>query len=834
MLEEQVKYLNAAKDKSNFFYSTVKNYKETKDFKLNVSLNRKWKVESNKYWRYVLYQPDTLPLQGWKIHLSSTVQQAQKMLDVVIPFLVKEKISFKFVPNVEAVIYQNAKYADRSESGKFITIYPHDDKQFAFLLGRLKLLTDQFDLGPYILSDQNWQESNVYFRYGGFKAIYIQSKNGEKIPAIINPDGQKVVDERVPFYQKPNFVKNLAIFDKNTFPPEETFKPLRKYEIKEALHFSNAGGVYLAVKNGKKYILKEGRSAAGLDANGLDGFTRIEKEARILEKLSTIPAVVNYNDNFVAWRHNFLVEEYIDGELLEDFLPVSFPFLVSEKNKKEKYIRKAKNILIQLKNAINLIHEKGLALGDISLSNIILTNNGQVRLIDLESAEPINKKYNPGLTTVGFVSPNARTFGDADNFALMRIAYYLFLPIEPVTDIGPKIITKQKSWIEKYFGKEIIDFLKMFDLKKKSSKTIFVPKFLDVPNENMNVNNLSKFVLGLRNGILNNLNFNQLQLVPGVVSSDPVDWLNMEEGAMGVIWALYKNTGHINFRLENWIHEYTSQIIHIAKNTTKLGLFNGLSGIASILFKIGKKDVAEKLFELICKKVNLEMNDVSLDSGLSGIALAINNCCPDIAHKIYNTLIKRWNELQNIKDEDVGLLTGWAGVSYLAWKLGHKSKAEEILFKIIELTADSKNNFLIADNSRGFTRLIPYLENGVFGIALLLHEYIAKDSSLFGDCSILDRLKDSSFNYCTYMGTLISGYAGVIPLAYSFAKDGDFKLLDYSLSAMNLYLVGKENEIMIPGKFGYKLGLGYAYGSAGILTVLSNSEKDDDFYWLPL
>ena len=56
--------------------------------------------------------------------------------------------------------------------------------------------------------------------------------------------------------------------------------------MKSALHFSNAGGVYLALKDNKKVVLKEGRQQAGLDANQKDGFTRVKNEATILKKLN--------------------------------------------------------------------------------------------------------------------------------------------------------------------------------------------------------------------------------------------------------------------------------------------------------------------------------------------------------------------------------------------------------------------------------------------------------------------------------------------------------------------------------------------------------------------
>ncbi|MCD5467538.1 hypothetical protein LOB37_07610 [Lactobacillus delbrueckii subsp. bulgaricus] len=88
--------------------------------------------------------------------------------------------------------------------------------------------------------------------------------------------------------------------------------------------------------------------------------------------------------------------------------------------------------------------------------------------------------------------------------------------------------------------------------------------------------------------------------------------------------------------------------------------------------------------------------------------------------------------------------------------------------------------------------------------------------------------------YCTYMETLVSGYSGVLPLAKSLAGDGDYALLDYALAALNQYLVANNDEILAPGKYGYKLSLDFSTGSAGLLTLLKDLRQRDEFSWLPL
>ncbi|MDR0626556.1 MAG: hypothetical protein LBG11_04725, partial [Bifidobacteriaceae bacterium] len=77
-------------------------------------------------------------------------------------------MSFKYLPSLDALFNQNRKYAPRSSSGKFVTIYPADDDEFIDLLYELDRRLGDAD-GPYILSDVQFGHGPVYFRYGAFR-----------------------------------------------------------------------------------------------------------------------------------------------------------------------------------------------------------------------------------------------------------------------------------------------------------------------------------------------------------------------------------------------------------------------------------------------------------------------------------------------------------------------------------------------------------------------------------------------------------------------------------------------------------------------------------------
>ncbi|GAA0497621.1 hypothetical protein GCM10008986_25780 [Salinibacillus aidingensis] len=210
----------------------------------------------------------------------------------------------------------NSKNANRSSSGKFITIYLINDQNFLELLDLLVSETKEFEKGPYILNDKRWKNSNIFYRYGAFERIL--NEHGEH--CIRDEKGKLIEDQRTPFYQVPDFVKNFddyldSMNTSETAEKKEKSK-LQKYKIETALNYSNSGGLYLASKkkDNQKVIVKEARPNAGLDGRGNDALRRHQIERNALQKLSDVDGVVNLVEVFKEWEHRFLVEEFIEGQ----------------------------------------------------------------------------------------------------------------------------------------------------------------------------------------------------------------------------------------------------------------------------------------------------------------------------------------------------------------------------------------------------------------------------------------------------------------------------------------------------------------------------------------
>lgn len=81
------------------------------------------------------------PAQGWKIHVAAIPRTARAVLDAVVEHCVPRGVAFKYLRSELVLLVCGAKYASRSASGKFVTIYPRDEGElFAALDALLSLI----------------------------------------------------------------------------------------------------------------------------------------------------------------------------------------------------------------------------------------------------------------------------------------------------------------------------------------------------------------------------------------------------------------------------------------------------------------------------------------------------------------------------------------------------------------------------------------------------------------------------------------------------------------------------------------------------------------------
>ena len=128
------------------------------------------------------------PAQGWKIHVSSCLDDAERVLDAVWDYCVPRGLAFKFLRSRPVMVMLNSKSAFRGSSGKLVTIYPMDEAQLELTLKELDAICPDVQ-GPYILSDLRYGGGPLFVRYGGFAERHCLSDSGERVLALEDGDG---------------------------------------------------------------------------------------------------------------------------------------------------------------------------------------------------------------------------------------------------------------------------------------------------------------------------------------------------------------------------------------------------------------------------------------------------------------------------------------------------------------------------------------------------------------------------------------------------------------------------------------------------------------------
>jgi serine/threonine protein kinase, bacterial len=149
-------------------------------------------------------------------------------------------------------------------------------------------------------------------------------------------------------------------------------------------------------------------------------------EAKICAKLSHpgIPKVIDY---FVEGEKHYLVEEYVEGETL-------LSLIQKKKLKRENIIPLA----VQLCSVLEYIHAKNIIYRDLKPDNIMVKQDGSVKLIDFGIA----RLYKTGkekdtiiIGTPGFAAPEqygtAQTDSRTDIYGLGALMHHMVTGIDP-------------------------------------------------------------------------------------------------------------------------------------------------------------------------------------------------------------------------------------------------------------------------------------------------------------------------------------------------------------------------------------------------------------------
>jgi tRNA A-37 threonylcarbamoyl transferase component Bud32 len=848
-LKNNLSYFEYLKDNTNYYAPNESNNSKS-EFKLkNVPNDYIVKTDKNSPWKYYQSENTELPKQGWKIHISSNLDDSKEILNEVSEILFNLKVAFKHISSESKLYLTYSKQGDRITSGKFITIYPSDDSEFIELLGLIYEKISSYEQGPYILSDKCWKNSNIFYRYGGFVSM-INSK-GEL--CIEDTDGNLIPDQRNAFYQVPEFVKK---FDEyldslnDLMEDQEESNRLEDYEFESAIRFSNSGGIYVARRkaDNMKVVIKESRPKVGLDGNNIDSITRQKIEYNALKKLDDVDGIVKVIDYFNSWKHRFLVQKFVEGINLQTWVALKYPFYSA--NDADTYINDVRKIINSLITIVQQMHEKDIGMGDLQPQNIIINEGLEITLIDFETALPKESEEKPTLHTLGFSNKGCKNHMQRDWYAVKKILQYSLLPIGPIELLDSEIQGHHLQWVEEQFGIETLLYFK--EIINKCDH--FIPLELQhtiTLNENKEIKDLSLIVAELRRGIEFNF-ISDERLIYGDIRQ-----YEQKDGAMNVLFGgagaalVFSRAGISNDCVKGWIE---NKLLPSIYSFEQLGLFTGLSGVASVLYESGYKQESIGIFEHISNSKDESVSDISLRSGLSGIGLSLislyleekNDSYILKAEAIAQTIDNYIDQgkilfVQDVAGVPIGLIDGWSGVSlfYSALfavtnKRVYYDKSIELIEKDLECTKNDETTNVLhtLDENK---RLLPYLSGGSIGIGIAI-DYLNHVSGQVHYQSELDLISNLSTVKCTFNGGLFDGAGGFLLLPLLKKRNvSQYNInIDLVTKLLNLYLLKKETHILFPGNLGYRLSHDVYSGSSGIVLALESLIRENSLYWLPI
>lgn len=804
-----------------------------------------------EFWTYINFNQEN-PIQGWKIHISATIENYLTVFDLVTNYCINNKIDFKYVKDVRSLRLSQDKSYSRESSGKFIVIYP----KYNIIHN---VLSDLYDIlrgfkGQYILSDKRFKDSQcIYYRYGEILPIYQLNDRGIKETFILNDKNELCKDKRLPYFYLPSWVEELIDESENY---EKKSILLSKYKITSAINFSATGGIYVGENNGVEYIIKESRAFTGLDGVNQYSIDRLINEKNILqdiEDIGTSPRVIEYIED---WENSYLVIEKIKGNTFNDYIFRNNPLIKGNisNSKSENYYKSIEIIYLNYLKSIREIHRQNIVLLDVSPHNIIITDeNLNIKIIDLECATYLKSPKVTGIETPGFRNyfETKNDLVQEDIYKIGNILLYSLVPMNAILELD---INKYKDILmylrgQSFVPENLISAVENI-FENRTNNIDEIINDITIDKESV-IFNGSKTVVDLKlnvqeslNNILNTIEYQEDKFI---FPADPhllnTNSLSIAHGITGILYSIYICKSYLSndTLLKNHIDKLS--LLNIEKNNLNSSLFMGLSGISWVYFKLGYFNEGKELL----KEGNRNLPESSnLFYGKAGVALTnlyfykvtsdvqyLNNS-KYIEKDIYSSAVREkdklyWREKNNTF---YGYGQGGSGISlfylylYLETNNGnYLNKGEKALeYDLSNLIIDEDGNLGLNREGENSNKevLSPYLYDGLAGLGSVVIRYykVTKDKKYLDIVEAITKSLDINF---TIFPSYMRGLSGIIHYhldVYQFRKSENSRRIAKKLID-NLFLYeDKEYPGLYAGEQLFRLSNDFSTGSPGITTAI--------------
>ena len=199
-----------------------------------------------------------------------------------------------------------------------------------------------------------------------------------------------------------------------------------KFYLQELINSGGMAEIWLVTDGrGKPFALRKLKRELRFNLLARRRFLR---GCEVLSKLNESEFIVGYVEHGKAGGIYYMVMDYVEASNLKELFARQDPVLA----------KNVAQILIDMASGLEHVHESGFMHLDFKPENVLVTRNGNVRLIDFDLAQPIPEKpvklsKNPG--TPGYMAPEQLKRGPvdarADIFAYGVSAYELVTNHKP-------------------------------------------------------------------------------------------------------------------------------------------------------------------------------------------------------------------------------------------------------------------------------------------------------------------------------------------------------------------------------------------------------------------
>lgn len=813
------------------FFEHVSNVDDSESrFEFFEAVPPSWKIEGNGLYTSFFPPGVDVPNQGWKIHISSKLEDGTSVLKLITNFCVENRLVFKCLRSAKALFLYNSKNWSRSSSGKFISIYTNGEEQLADIVLSLDSLLSDFT-GPYILTDFRFRDGPVFFRYGAFKERYGVDENGQRFLAIEAPNGDLVPDLRLPGKYCPSFKKvPTAIRDAHNgsrILHEQVTDDSSRFEITAAIKFSNAGGLYLAtdLQTGKSVRLREARPNAGLDSKNRDAVERIHAETQILTRLEESPHTPSVISLYREWEHSYLATDFIEGRQLLDLVTEKFPFVKFDVSRTEieTYRRWVEDTCDKVRFALKNVHNLGAYVGDIHPSNIIVDERGEVFFIDLEDAGLLGDSYaGVGMRAAGFATSPSVDGREADLQSLDRMRLMMLYPMTALLDLYPPSEAKIREEVELLYRCRGASDEEAFDVVpscQKPCSTVYEPG-----------GNVSSFASSIAEGVLKRANFESKdRLFPADPRIEAFGKTSLGYGAAGIAFALSSSGAKVPEEVIGWILKSLDDPDAIKG----CGLFDGQIGVALTLLRCGYEEECLRVLKASTMNGAAVKNDC-FALGKAGIAYTLGHIGDEIGDpRVLESRDLLWRDLLEAANGDQvrtadngkGIFSGTSGVAFSLLDAFERTGKKEFLKASKKLIFHDLESGIFHEDGTfhlvSGTKKLPYLHRGSSGIAVAAAKYLEfdRDSQLEG---VLDAVKKAFSIPFVLQAGLFEGRAGLVHAAQCVGYDTD---QDKQVERLDLYRVELKSGAAVAGRSLRRASDDLITGAAGILIALASLDS---------